>query len=201
MFASLCIRRIAASVFTFCIVSLSCRNSSPEVKSVVPKPAQKTTLPETFLRDIDNASKVINDNNLILNLTHLQLMDRGGKKYYPLGKDTISYLLSSVTKNLYQDIILVNWEGAVIYSMRNDDIFSKNIADTNAPFPLTNPYKSAMEGNLYSSGCAESQKKECIIASPLDKDEKRWGVIVLIVKSGCESSKIAQKAKIDSSSE
>lgn len=195
------IRRIATAVFACCIVPLSCQNTSLEVKAVAPVPVHKAALSETFLRDIDNASKVINDNNLMLNLTHLQLMDKGGKKYYLLEKETISYLLSSVTKNLYQDIILVNWEGVVIYSMRNDGIFSKNIADAGAPSPLSNPYKSAMEGNLYASECAESPNKECIIASPLDKDEKRWGVIVLIVKSGCTSAVIAQKAKLSSSDE
>lgn len=201
MFFSLCIRRIAAAVFSLCIIPLSCHTTSPEVKAVTPNPMQKAFLSETFLRDIDNASKVINDNNLILNLTHLQMMDKGGKKYYLLEKETISYLLSSVTKNLYKDIILVNWEGVIIYSMQNDGIFSKNITDTAAFSYLTNPYKSAMEGNLYASECTESPKKECIIASPLDKEDKRWGVIVLVVNSDCSSAVIAQKVKTDSSNE
>lgn len=191
MRVSLCITFIAAAFTT----ALSCHNTSVEVKAL-PQPAPKIELAETYLRDIDNASKVINDNNLILNLTHLQAMDKGGKKYYLLEKETISYLLNSVTKNLYRDIILINWDGVIIYSMRDDGIFSKHIIDLTPPSPLVNPYKTAMEGSVFVSDC---KTQECIIASPLDKDDKRWGVIVLIIKRDSRSADIAKKEKLDSS--
>jgi hypothetical protein len=174
---------------------ISCSSTAVEEMPTPQKSIPQIELNETFLRDIENASKVINENNLVLSLTHLQAMDKGGKKYYLLEKETISYLLKSVTKNLYRNIVLVNWEGVIVYSMRDDGIFAGNVLEATPPSSLAVAYKTAMEGRIFASSCDKITAEDCTIASPLDKDEKRWGVIVLLVKSDSTILPVAQKAK------
>jgi hypothetical protein len=57
-------------------------------------------------------------------------MDRGGKKYYLLERESITKMLKSVTEGLYSDYILINQPGFIIYSMVNDEIFGKSIKST-----------------------------------------------------------------------
>jgi hypothetical protein len=77
--------------------------------------------------DIGKAKKVILDNDLVKNLSHLQNMDRGGKKYYLLERESITKMLKSVTEGLYSDYILINQTGFVIYSMVKDEFFGKSV--------------------------------------------------------------------------
>ncbi len=81
----------------------------------------------TCVSDIGKAKKVIQDNDLVKNLSHLQSMDHGGKKYYLLERESITKMLKSVTEGLYSDYILINKPGFVIYSMVKDEFFGKNI--------------------------------------------------------------------------
>lgn len=79
------------------------------------------------ISDITKAKKVIADNDLVKNLTHLQSMDNGGKKYYLLERESITKMLKSVTEGLYNDYILLNKPGIVIYTMFRDEYFAKSV--------------------------------------------------------------------------
>jgi len=86
----------------------------------------KELLDETS-RDIKKAEKVVIDRDIVKNLTHLQKMNSGGKKYYILERESTSKMIKSVTKGLYSDFILINKKGYVVYTMNNNDIFNKNV--------------------------------------------------------------------------
>ncbi len=80
--------------------------------------------------DLEKAKKVIIERDLIKLLTHFQRMDRGGDKYYLLEREGITSMIKSVTEGMYSDFILINRDGTVIYTMKNDTIFSKNVRTT-----------------------------------------------------------------------
>lgn len=92
-------------------------------------------------RDIRKAGEVIVTRDLVKNLTHLQGMDAGGKKYYILERENITGMIKSVTENTYLDFILINKGGAVIYTMRNDNLFGKNVRSALKSTPLGRSYE------------------------------------------------------------
>jgi len=157
---------------------------------------QTVALDDTILRDIGNASKIVIDNDLVLNLTHLQRMNDGGRKYYILEKETISYLLSSVTRNIYSDIILVNREGIVVYTMRDDGIFAKNVREMVPPSPLLGPFAGGMAGKITVEkypGMPGGTGVSRAIASPLVKNAETSGVIIFVTDTGVREEKLARK--------
>jgi hypothetical protein len=87
-------------------------------------------------RDMERASAVIEKRALIDNLTHLQLMNSGGDRFYLLERDGITEMLRAVTQGTYSDFILVNGSGTVVYTMANDDLFAKSLKTYKPDSPL-----------------------------------------------------------------
>lgn len=77
--------------------------------------------------DLNRARNVVIEKQIVKNLTHLQSMDGGGRKYYLLEREAITSLIRSVTKGIYEDCIIVNRKGKIIYTMTDNDIFGKNV--------------------------------------------------------------------------
>jgi hypothetical protein len=77
--------------------------------------------------DIAAAKKVILEKDLIKILSRLQDRDNGGDKYYLLERENITKMIKSVTSDLYNDIVLINKTGTIIYTMNNHNIFAKNV--------------------------------------------------------------------------
>ena len=163
----------------------------------LPPPTTRTpAIDDIILRDIGNASKIINDNDLVLNLTHFQLMDQGGKKYYLLEKESISYMIQSVTLHLYQEIILVNREGTVVFTMHDDRIFAKNIKGPENQPSLSKVFSEGMRGAVSMEYfiCDAPSGDSCrYIASPLVKNGEINGVIVFKTAGGNAKKAIAHK--------
>ncbi len=92
---------------------------------------EKKTPLEKFLRrcelDVTSAIDVITEKDIVKNLTHLQTMNMGGRKYYLLERENITKMINAVTKGVYSDYILINRGGTVIYTKFNNDIFGKNV--------------------------------------------------------------------------
>ncbi len=106
-------------------------------------------LKDFFLRceqDILRAKKVIVEKDIVKNLSHLLRMDSGGKKFYILERENITRMISSVTRGVYTDFILVNRKGVVIYTAVNDDIFGKNVRSSLKSTPLYDCYTNIQEG-------------------------------------------------------
>ncbi|MCX7679642.1 MAG: hypothetical protein N2316_10545 [Spirochaetes bacterium] len=190
-----CSRISIFSLLLIIIFFYSCYYSHIQVIVADPHRLSMFSVNEIYKKDIQKASKVINDNNLIITLTHLQTMDKGGRKYYLLEKETLSHLLNSVTKNLYRDIYLVNWEGTIIYTMHDDSVFARNVSEI-ASSSLSIPYNAAMDGQLIATNCSIDAHNQCIIASPVEKDDKRWGVIMLILSNECATAALVQETSI-----
>ncbi len=87
-------------------------------------------------KDMARATAVIEKRALIDNLTHLQLMNSGGDRFYLLEREGITEMLRAVTQGNYSDFILVNGNGTVIYTMANDDLFAKNLKTYKPDSPL-----------------------------------------------------------------
>ncbi len=91
--------------------------------------------------DMLNAKKVIIDKDLVINLSHLNFMNAGGKKYYLLERENITKMIESVTRTVYEDFILINKKGKIIYTKKNDDIFGKTIGGLLKNTPVMAAYK------------------------------------------------------------
>ncbi|HQJ71574.1 MAG TPA: hypothetical protein P5203_14780 [Spirochaetota bacterium] len=129
-----------------------------------PGPVAATPLKSLFElceSDLEKAKKVIIERDLIKMLTHLQKMDRGGDKYYLLEREGITSMIKAVTEGVYSDFVLINREGTVIYTMKNDGIFARNVRTTLGRTALglcfanreTNPFIASMvSAPLYWDG-------------------------------------------------
>ncbi len=115
------------AILTGAFLAASC-TSLPSPGSVNTTPLK--SLFELCKADLEKAKKVIIERDLIKMLTHLQRMDGGGDKYYLLERDGITSMIKSVTGGVYSDFVLINREGTVVYTMKNDGIFARNVRTT-----------------------------------------------------------------------
>ncbi len=90
--------------------------------------------------DLQKAGTVIANKDIVKNLTHLQFMNAGGKRYYLLERENISRMISAVTEGVYSDYILVNKKGTILYTRENDQLFSKNVRSHLKTTPLKVAY-------------------------------------------------------------
>lgn len=77
--------------------------------------------------DSKNAGSIIEKHKIIQQLTHLRRMNNGGKKFYLLEKENITEMINAVTVGVYDDYVLINKHGRLIYSRSNDDLFGVDI--------------------------------------------------------------------------
>jgi len=125
----------------FLAVSMSCSTVKKQTKNLINK-KPLTRFFSMCEKDINNASGVIIEKDIIKNLSHLLKMGHGGKKYYLLERESISKMIKSVTKGVYSDFILINKSGQVIYTMNNDSLFAKNVRTHLKCTPLYSCYKN-----------------------------------------------------------
>ncbi len=90
--------------------------------------------------DLQRAGTVIITRDIVKNLSHLQFMNAGGKRYYLLERENISRMIKAVTSGVYSDYILVNKKGTIIYTRENNKIFSKNVRSHLKSTPLKASY-------------------------------------------------------------
>lgn len=91
---------------------------------------QNNILEEFFNKcklDLDRAAEVVETKDVVFSLSHLQIMDSGGDKFYLLERENISEMINAVIQKIYSDYILINQDGTVIYTKINNTIFSKNV--------------------------------------------------------------------------
>lgn len=90
--------------------------------------------------DLQRAGNIIISRDIVKNLSHLQFMNAGGKRYYLLERENISRMIKAVTRGVYSDYILVNKKGTIIYTRDNNKIFSKNVRSHLKSTPLKASY-------------------------------------------------------------
>jgi len=110
------------------VLFLSCGTQPVKIEDV--KSGEVANLNDFFKRselDSVKAGEVIEKYKIIQHITHLWKMDRGGKKYYLLEKDDITKMINAVTKGIYLDYILINKNGDIVYTRKNDELFGTNV--------------------------------------------------------------------------
>ncbi|MBN1531127.1 MAG: hypothetical protein JXA20_00555 [Spirochaetes bacterium] len=161
-----------------CALTLSCAAVGPVLQG---DPSGRI---DSFLglceADLRSARKVIEDNGIIKNLTHLQYMNAGGSKYYLLERENISKMITSVTAGIYSDYILINKKGTVIYTKENDSIFAKNVRTSLAGTPLAYCYGADGEIRFGNLDTAHLRTVESIYPSiAIPGDDRSAGVFIL----------------------
>jgi hypothetical protein len=171
------------------LLFLSCTSRDLDPRGKIP-PASKIN-PDSLVNffrvceiDIHNAIRVIVDRDIVKNLTHLQRMNYGGRKYYLLERESITAMIKAVTKGLYEDFILINRHGTVVYSMVNDTIFAKRVKTSLADTPLYDCFANTGE-DIYIKDITESpilsENPNLFISAPVVKEKSRHGIFILQV--------------------
>ncbi len=104
---------------------------------------------DRYVEDLHRAESVVHQRDLIKNLSHLQKMNAGGKRYYLLERESITELLQSITIEKYRDIILTGPGGRVLYTMHEDSLFNTIISRNDDHSALYQCYKNSIQGNTY----------------------------------------------------
>jgi hypothetical protein len=153
----------------FLIMLAACSTQKPKQE---PAPLMEKSDPLTELfrlceSDLERASDVIVEKDIVKNLSHLQRMNAGGKHYYLLERENISRMLNAVTRGMYADYVLVNKGGAVIYTRDNNDIFSKNVRAVGEASALKICYANRERGIFISdvTRLSSFEGKEIVLAS------------------------------------
>ena len=135
---------------------------------------------ETFHHDMAETVKVIAEQELVKNLTHLQRMNYGGNKYYPLEREALTKMIRSLSSYPYAECILANASGMIIYSMVEDRFFSHNTEGFRTN--IAPAFTQARTGNPYIVDVAEYPAKSGVFrlwyAMPVFRHGKVEGVLI-----------------------
>jgi len=174
-------------LFTTMIILLALIPSCLSKKNIM-KTDQKLIVKnlEDFFRrsdiDINNAAKVVIKEDMIKNLTHLMMMNHGGRRYFLLEIENIAKMISAVTRGIYSDYILINKKGTIMYTYTNRDIFSKNVRGSMRGTILGRAYSRRDIPILYQdvNTLPSLLDKSCIFISKKVKGKNTYpGIIIL----------------------
>ncbi|HON79996.1 MAG TPA: hypothetical protein PK544_16015 [Spirochaetota bacterium] len=177
---------------------LSCSTqTTTSVKKQAPGEQHKNPLLSRYSFDIQNTIRIINENNLIETLTHLQKMNGGGSKYYLLERETISQMIKSTSRESYDDLILVNRGGTVIYSMSDHSIFAKNIRFFFITSPLRQCYDISIRGETCVNPSTVAAGSSRFLSVPVTFEESIRGVLIFQLGQGPVSALQAKEVSFD----
>jgi hypothetical protein len=135
---------------------------------------------ETFEKDLKNSTRVISEQDLVNNLTHLQKMGWGGSKYYPLEREALTKMLKELSSYSYAECILFNKSGTIIYSMVDEKLLSRHATSFSRDIGLI--YNHSKEGNPYILETIEfpitSGNKVLFLSMPVIKNKEMQGLLV-----------------------
>lgn len=135
-------------------------------------------------RDMKNSIEIISKRDLIKTLTHFQRFNPGGKKYYLLERESLSAMIQSATRGLYEDFILMNKHGVVVYTRTNDSIFAQSTKGALKSTPLHDCFTNATK-EIYirdiSQAPSISDNFSLFIASKVYRGDSYQGVFILQV--------------------
>lgn len=167
------------------IFAVSC--SAPPVKEevkVIPEDTNISSLEKFFKRsegDSIRAGQVIEKHNIVQQLTHLRLMDTGGKKYYLLERENITEMINAVTEGIYLDYVIINKHGDIIYTKKNDSLFGTNVNEGYEETPLKKCF--AMRRGVYFEDVAlltpASTTYSLYVSTPVYVQQNFHGILVL----------------------
>ncbi len=181
-------------IFLFSVIFFSCGTEKVKIyevkaeisksEEIVKKEDEATRLEKFFKRselDSSRAGLIIEKNKIIQHLTHLRKMDRGGKKYYLLEKDDITEMIRSVTAGIYLDYILINHNGDIIYTSRENGLFGTNVNSGYEETPLKKCFinRSGVYFEDFSFISSSSKVYSLYIATPIYVEGSFHGTLIL----------------------
>jgi len=142
---------------------------------------------DRYMEDLKRAEGVVKKNDMIQNLSHLQRMNTGGKRYYLLERKSLTALLQSITIEQYHDIILTDRGGRVLYTMHDDTLFNTVISRQDESSPLLRCYTNGIKGNIFIHEPAQyprlSSSILLFIAYPVTIDSEPAGLLIAVIKN------------------
>jgi len=153
---------------------------------------------ETF-KSLANASETISSKNLIKNLSHLNRMNYGGSHYYPLEREAITEIITSLSSSDFYECILMNAEGKIIYTMKDDEILGKSyLSFGSSPLPSLFEKTIAGEQSIYDFSIfpSSSTSPAVFFAVPVKDQDKIIGVLIGAVPSEKIKSSVSNLAMI-----
>ncbi len=169
------------------ISAVSC--SAPPVKEEVKVAVQDTNIPslEKFFKrsegDSIRAGQVIEKHNIVQQLTHLRLMDKGGKKYYLLERENITEMINAVTEGIYLDYVIINKHGDIIYTKKNDSLFGTNVNEGYEETPLKKCF--SMRRGVYFEDISlitpGAKTYSLYVSSPVYVQQNFHGILVMLI--------------------
>ena len=154
-------------------------NSMQKANQTTDKNWKRKNILRLMKSDIKSAAKIINESDLVPVLSYLQIQDKGGNKYYLLEKETIDTMNKSVTEGLYKDLILINNDGIVVYTLSNKAIFSKNVND----LPKNSPYFWCFVNNKKETGNSILNNKGFLyLSTTLIRKNYVTGILILKIR-------------------
>lgn len=165
---------------------LSCASDEKQIiKPPVTEPSFDLSTLEGFFKtteaDVFRAKQVVEKEKIIFNLTHLKLMNTGGRKYYLLERENITEMINAVTEGIYLDYILINRSGDIIYTGTNDSIFGSNINSGFEDTPIRKCYLSrqAVHFEDVSAMTTGSSILGLYVSVPVVSEEGFQGTLIL----------------------
>ncbi len=143
-------KNMRRTVVFILIALLSCATAqNPQKTSETAKETSADIEPmrkffDVFEKDMVNTAHVIAQQELVKTLTHLQKMNFGGNRYYPLEREALTKMIRELSSYDYAECILLNKSGTVIYTMKEDRIFAKNAASFTESLSVL--FKNGKEG-------------------------------------------------------
>jgi hypothetical protein len=165
---------------------MSCASPEKQVSTpVIIKPAFDLSTLEGFFKtteaDALRAKQVVEKNKIIFNLTHLKLMNTGGRKYYLLERENITEMINAVTEGIYLDYILINRSGDIIYTRTDENIFGNNINKGFEDTPIRRCYTSrdAVHFEDVSAMTTASSILGLYVSVPIVSEDSFQGTLIL----------------------
>jgi hypothetical protein len=184
------------SVFLILAIIVSCGSQPAVMKTVSPDFETLSHFFTVFEKDLENTTRVIAEQELVKNLSHLQRMNFGGQKYYPLEREALTKMIRELASYNYAECVLTNLSGTIIYTMYDNTIFSKNATSYTNTFAIL--FSHGKDGPFILDVIEfpkMSKQYLLFFAMPVVRNGATEGVLMAAVKS----DDIAEIAKIKGS--
>ena len=172
--------------FLLLIVLFFCFSCSEVATKKIPSSNRLHSFMSETFENLTSASITISSKKLIKNLSHLNKMNYGGSHYYPLEREAITEIITSLSSSEFSECILMNSEGKIIYTMKDDEILGKTFASF-ASSPLPPLFNTAITGeqSIYDFSVFPSNSTEASVffAVPVKENDKVIGVLIAAVSS------------------
>ncbi|MDA3899917.1 MAG: hypothetical protein PF637_05290 [Spirochaetes bacterium] len=174
------------------------------VKTQDPVVAEFVSLTRNFINecetDLLKSSQVIGQDRLISSLSHLNFMDKGGRRYYLLEKENITTMMRRLASHPYSECLLIDRNGKIVYTMNQGEPLGKKISYYRET-PLYDIFYKAVKGESVITDVVFApqlvRSYNMFFSHPVVDDSGAFqGVVVSAVAIGQLAKKLPDSSKI-----